>query len=145
MREDELRIRPFEEADRAPVASLWNTVFPDDPPRNAPEAVIGRKLRVQRELFLVAELGAVPVGTVIGGYDGYRGWIYHLAVAPEWRRRGIGRRLVGEAEAGLRALRCPKVNLQVRSENAAVLAFYAALGYRQEPRVSFGKLLETQE
>jgi ribosomal protein S18 acetylase RimI-like enzyme len=85
------------------------------------------------------------VGAVIAGFDGVRGWIYHLAVAPESRRRGIATQLVRAAEAGLRKLGCPKVNIQVRATNGEVVAFYRSLGYVVEERVSMGRRLEGAE
>ena len=140
--QDTLLGRPFSEVDEPSVVDLWNEVFPGDPPRNEPRAVIGRKLQVQRELFLVGEFQGDVVGTVIAGFDGYRGWVYHLAVHPRVRRRGFGRELMREAEVRLRALGCPKVNLQVRSSNTRVVEFYEALGYSTEARASLGKVLE---
>ena len=139
---DEFYVRPFAEADEPEVVTLWTEVFAGDPARNDPAAVIGRKLQFQRELFLVGEFRGGVVGTVVAGYDGYRGWVYHLAVHPRYRRRGFGRMLMREAENGLRAIGCPKLNLQVRSTNAEVIAFYKHLGYSMEDRVSFGKVLE---
>jgi len=97
---------------------------------------------VQRELFLVGEFQGDIVGTVIAGFDGYRGWVYHLAVQPRCRRRGFGRKLMRKAEARLKALGCPKLNLQVRSSNAEVIAFYERLGYSIEDHASLGKILE---
>jgi ribosomal protein S18 acetylase RimI-like enzyme len=137
-----LHVRPFLESDQPSVVALWSQVFADDPPRNEPRAVIDRKLRVQRELFLVGEFQGDIVGTVIAGFDGYRGWVYHLAVRPGVRRRGFGRALMQEAEARLKALGCPKLNLQVRSSNGGVIAFYEQLGYSIEDRASLGKILE---
>ena len=141
MPSDTLQIRPYHEDDEAAVVALWAEVFPGDPSRNEPRAVIRRKLGVQRELFLVGELNGDLVGTVIGGFDGYRGWVYHLAVLPRCRRRGFGRDLMHEVEARLKALGCPKLNLQVRSSNAEVIAFYERLGYAIEDRASLGKVL----
>jgi ribosomal protein S18 acetylase RimI-like enzyme len=80
-------------------------------------------------------------GTIMAGYDGHRGWLYSLAVAPEHRRRGIGSALVRHAEQELRKRGCLKINLQILEANAAVAAFYEALGYAVEPRVSLGKRL----
>ena len=137
-----LRVRPFSEDDEPSVVALWTEVFAGDPPRNEPRGVISRKLGVQRELFLVGEFQGQVVGTVIAGFDGYRGWVYHLAVHPRCRRRGFGRELMREAEARLKALGCPKLNLQVRSSNAEVIAFYERLGYSIEDRASLGKILE---
>jgi ribosomal protein S18 acetylase RimI-like enzyme len=132
-------IREYAESDRADVVALWSLVFADDPPRNAPDRVIERKLATQRELFLVAELGGRVVGTVLGGYDGFRGWVYHLAVHPDRRRKGLGRALMAAIEERLRALGCPKINLQVRARNRATAAFYERLGYCVEDHVSMGK------
>src|SRR5262245_48963396 len=117
-------IRQFQERDRNSLESLWSRVFPDDPPWNAPEIMIENKLKVQPELLLVADLDGAIVGAVMAGYDGVRGWIYHLAVAPEYRRRAIATDLIRTAESRLRALGCTKVNLQVRAENKEVVAFY---------------------
>jgi ribosomal protein S18 acetylase RimI-like enzyme len=117
-------------------------VFPDDPPRSAPARMIHGALAARPESLLVAELGGVVVGAVIAGWDGVRGWIYHLAVTPSQRRRGIATRLMRDAEATLRALGCPKINLQVRATNQGVVAFYRALGYQVEERLSMGRALD---
>ena len=135
-------IRPFRPEDRPALEQLWGRVFADDPPWNAPAVMIENKLKVQPELLLVAVLDEVLVGAVMAGFDGVRGWIYHLAVAPELRRRGIATQLVRAVESGLRKLGCAKVNLQVRATNAEVVAFYQNLGYILEERVSMGRRLE---
>ena len=135
-------VRAYAEADRSQVIDLWRTAFPDDPPRNQPDLIIDRKLDLQRELFLVALFEDRIIGVVIGGYDGFRGWIYHLAVNPAFRHRGFARLLVSEVETRLKALGCPKVNLQVRSHNVDVVEFYRRIGYILEEHVSMGKLLE---
>jgi ribosomal protein S18 acetylase RimI-like enzyme len=101
-------VREYAERDRAEVVALWNRVFADDPPRNAPERVIERKLGTQRELFLVAHVDGQVVGTVLGGYDGFRGWVYHLAVASEHRRAGIGRALMQQIEGGCAPSAAPR-------------------------------------
>jgi len=103
--------------------------------------MIARKLTVQPELLLAAIADGQLVGAVMGGFDGVRGWVHHLAVDPGWRGQGIGRRLMQAVEAGLGPLGCPKVNLQVRATNAEVIAFYRALGYELEARASLGKRL----
>jgi ribosomal protein S18 acetylase RimI-like enzyme len=136
-----MHIRTFQDADAAAVTALWREVFPHDPPHSAPDIVIRHKRAVQRELFFIAESDGALAGTVMAGYDGNRGWIYKLAVDPRQRRRGLGTALVRHAEAALRALDCPKINLQVRNSNAAVVAFYERLGYQVEPLVSMGKRL----
>ena len=67
--------------------------------------------------------------------------MYHLAVDPTQRRGGLGARLMRAAEDRLRARGCPKINLQVMEHNAEVVAFYTALGYAVEPRISMGKCI----
>jgi ribosomal protein S18 acetylase RimI-like enzyme len=106
--------------------------------------MIDNKLKVQPELLLVGKLGDTVVAAVMAGFDGVRGWIYHLAVAPDSRRRGFATQLVRAAEAGLRRLGCPKANLQVRATNTTVIAFYQSLGYELEERVNMGRALEPQ-
>jgi ribosomal protein S18 acetylase RimI-like enzyme len=128
-----LSVRTFTPADRAEVERLWTRVFADDPPTNAPRVMIDNKLRVQPDLFLVAAANNALVGTVMAGFDGVRGWIYHLAVSPEYRRRGIATALVRAAESRLARMGCPKVNLQVRATNQDVVAFYRRLGYGVDP------------
>jgi ribosomal protein S18 acetylase RimI-like enzyme len=137
-----LFVRSYRPADRDRLEALWQRVFPDDPPWNAPALMIDIKLRVQPELLLVGEHDTTIAGAVIAGFDGVRGWIYHLAVAPEFRRRGVATQLVRAAEDGLRKLGCAKVNLQVRATNHEVVAFYRSLGYEVEERVSMGRRLE---
>jgi ribosomal protein S18 acetylase RimI-like enzyme len=135
---DRFLIRPFRPADREPLDELWTRVFPDDPTWNAPAVIIENKLKVQPELLLVGELDGTIVGALMAGFDGVRGWLYHLAVAPEFRRRGFATGLVRAAEDRLRRLGCRKVNLQVRPMNHEVVAFYRSLGYEVEERVSMG-------
>jgi len=105
-----MEIRPFTSDDEAAVVQLWrecNLVVP----HNDPHEDIRRKLTVQPELFLVGLIAGKPVATVMAGYDGHRGWLNYLAVAPERRRAGLGRQMVAEAEKRLRCLGCPKINL----------------------------------
>lgn len=137
-----MEIRPYEEADRDSVVDLWRECGLVAP-GNDPFEDIDRKLHVQPELLLVGVIDGRVVGSVMAGYDGHRGWINYLAVSPASRRNGYGRLLTDEAEARLRAMGCPKVNLQVRSANAEVIEFYEAIGFAREDRLSMGKRLVT--
>lgn len=134
-------VRSFRAADRAALEQLWAQVFAADPPRNAPARMLDDKLKVQPELLLVAEVDETLAGAGIAGYDGVRGWLYHLAVLPQYRRHGIATQLVRAAESKLRGLGCRKVNLQIRATNSEVKAFYQSLGYEVEDRVSMGRVL----
>ncbi len=125
MTAENLVIRAYAETDEAQVVRLWREVFPDNPSWNVPKADIDRKLTVQRELFLVGERLGEIVATVMAGFDGHRGWVHLVAVAP----------------AQLREIGCTKVNLQVRATNQGVVSFYEKMGYAVEERVSMGKRL----
>ena len=135
-------LRPYRDGDEKAVVELWNRVEPDPSPWNLPRDDIARKLKVQRELFIVAELDGEIVGTVIGGWDGHRGWVYSVVVSPDHRRKGIGTALMKRIERDLAGTGCHKLNLQVRAGNQGAVAFYESLGYAVEDRVSMGKLLE---
>ena len=134
-------IRPFQPSDEGAVVQLWkecNLVVPwNDPLRD-----IRRKLRVQSELFLVGFVAGELAATVMAGYEGHRGWLNYLAVAPRFRRQGLGRKIVEEAEARLRQMGCPKINIQIRTGNTEVIEFYRRIGFKPDDVVSMGKRLE---
>jgi ribosomal protein S18 acetylase RimI-like enzyme len=96
-------------------------------------------------MFLVGTIDGAIVGSVMAGYDGHRGWINYLAVAPARRGEGLGRALMSAAEARLCAVGCPKINLQVRNTNTDALAFYERLGFAVDAAISMGKRLESDE
>ena len=137
---NEPTIRPFVLSDSEAVIKIWQACDLVRP-WNDPHKDIARKMRVNPELFLVAEVDDQLAGTVMGGYEGHRGWINYLAVLPEFQQQGIGRALMAEVEARLLALGCPKINLQVRSGNTAVIQFYGHLGYHIDDVISLGKRL----
>ncbi len=137
-------IRPFSEEDTDAAVTLW-TDCSLVRPWNDPRADIARKLTEQPELFLVGEIERRIVGTAMAGYDGHRGWVHYLAVDPTLHRTGLGRQLMSEVERLLKERGCPKLNLQVRSDNLQVLAFYRGLGYGEDQVVSLGKRLILDE
>jgi ribosomal protein S18 acetylase RimI-like enzyme len=139
----DVSVRLYEEADEQAVVAIWNAVLADPAPWNEPRFVIAKKLATQRELFFVGIVEDAVVGTAMGGFDGHRGWLYAVAVRPDRQRLGIGGALVRHVEAKLVALGCPKVNLQVRATNRAVVSFYERLGYVVEERIQMGKRLVT--
>jgi len=136
-----MQIRPFQTADQDAVVALW-TRCALVRPWNDPHQDIRRKLKVRPDLFLVGILEGRVVASVMAGYEGHRGWLNYLAVAPEHQRRGYARALVTEAERLLRQAGCPKINLQVRTSNHGVLEFYRRLGYSTDEVVSMGKRIE---
>jgi ribosomal protein S18 acetylase RimI-like enzyme len=137
-------IRPFQPSDGTAVVRLWkdcNLVVPwNDPHRD-----ILRKLRVQPELFLVGFVSDELVAAIMAGYEGHRGWLNYLAVAQHFRRQGLGRKMVAEAEARLREMGCPKINIQIRTGNTEVIEFYRRVGFKPDDVVSMGRRLESDE
>lgn len=138
----------YRAADQAQVIALWERCGLVRP-WNVPAADLAAKLAFQPELLFVAEDPRSTddderriVGSVMAGYEGHRGWINYLAVDPRLRRAGLGRALMERAEVALRALGCPKINLQVRTDNSDVVAFYRALGFEIDEAVSLGKRLD---
>lgn len=140
-----MKIRTVQAADAEAIVALWRVVFPEyeDParPQRDPRANIARKLAFGDGLFWLLEIDGRVTGTAMAGYDGHRGWIYSIGVAPEERRRGLGGILLAHAEAQLRARGCPKINLQVLPARVEALGFWQAAGYRPDPVASFGKRL----
>ncbi|MCC6607773.1 MAG: GNAT family acetyltransferase [Anaerolineae bacterium] len=132
-------IRSFHLADSEAVIAVWEACQMTVP-WNDPHKDITRKMQVNPELFLVAEgVNGRILGTVMGGYEGHRGWINYLAVSPDCQGQGIGRALMAAVETRLAALGCAKINLQVRSSNRAVIQFYGHLGYHIDDVISLGK------
>lgn len=135
-----MKIRAFSVADEAAVVELWRRCDLVRP-WNDPHKDIQRKLNTQPELFLVGETAGQLVATVMAAFDGHRGWVNYLAVSPAHRNAGLGRALMRYVEALLEARGCPKLNLQVRTTNHAVLEFYRRIGYAQDEVVSLSKRL----
>lgn len=139
-----MEIRSFRPEDESATVALWQQCDLVRPWNN-PHQDIARKLCVRPELFLVGVLDGQIVASVMIGYEGHRGWINYLAVAPEHRRKGFGRLLISEAERRLRQTGCPKINLQIRATNQGVIEFYRRLGYSVDDVVSMGKRLVPDE
>ena len=87
----------------------------------------------------MGELEGRIIATCMAGYDGHRGWIYYLMVDPDLQGKGYGRQIMQKAEELLKAAGCPKINLQVRSNNIDVLKFYHSIGYEIDEVMSMGK------
>jgi ribosomal protein S18 acetylase RimI-like enzyme len=139
--EDAVLIRPYEPGDEAGVLALWREALFDAAPHNDPALSLRKKIAAEDGLLLVAVVDGAVAGTVMGGWDGHRGWIYSVAVGSRHRRRGIGTALLRRMEAVLAERGCLKLNLQVRAANAAVTAFYRSLGFAVEDLISMGKRL----
>ncbi|MDM9384013.1 GNAT family acetyltransferase [Chlorogloeopsis sp. ULAP01] len=133
-------VRPYQEQDEEQVIELWHNcglVVPWNHPRKD----IWLKLQVQPELFLIGLVETQVIATIMAGYEGHRGWLNYLAIAPEYQRQGIGQYMVEQVITKLKAMNCPKINLQIRTFNTSVIKFYECLGFKIDDVVSMGKRL----
>ena len=132
-------IRAYRPGEGQRLRAFWETVgfrsLGDD------DASLDRLAERNPGLVLLAEVGDRVVATAMGAWDGRRGWMYHVAVADDLQRSGLGRRLVQEIERRLRAVGCPKVNVVVTDDNLGGRRFWEALGYTMLGARQFGREL----
>jgi ribosomal protein S18 acetylase RimI-like enzyme len=132
-------IRAFKPSDAPALRALWSDAglgsSEDD------DASLRRFAERNPGLLLVATERRTIVGSALGAWDGRRGWIYHVAVAPDLRRSGLGTRLVREVEAKLLELGGTKVNAIVRDDNPSAVLFWEAAGYSRAPTRLFRRQL----
>lgn len=135
-----MELRPYRDGDGDRLRTFWLAcgikIRPGDD-----DAALRRFAERNPGLFLLAEENGHLVGSALAGWDGRRGWLYHVAVHPDERRRGLGRELVAEIETRLRAIGCPKVNLIVWEDNTWAMRFWEALGYARATTVEYEKEL----
>jgi N-acetylglutamate synthase len=130
--------------DYEPARQLWLSIEKGvHLGRSDQPAEIEKKLQRDPDLFLVAEAAGRIVGTVIGGYDGRRGLVYHLAVDQHLRRLGIGGRLLEEVEARLQRKGCLRCYLLVTADNPEAMQYYQNRGWEHmEHILPFAKDLD---
>ena len=135
-----LKIRKFNPTDAPAVIVLWQS---SDlvVPWNDPQRDIDRKLADSPDLFFVGEIDDRLIAACMAGYDGHRGWIYYLAVDPDFRRQGLATQIMQHAEAVLKARGCPKIDLMVRDTNQPAVDFYQRIGYKKDPVLVLGRRL----
>jgi ribosomal protein S18 acetylase RimI-like enzyme len=132
------QLRPATAEDSAGVLELWREAA--EPTSTDSAEALGNLLRRDPEALIVAEAGARIVGSVIAGWDGWRGAIYRLAVAPDHRRRGLGRALLRAAEEHLTALGGRRLHAIVVKSNANAVAFWTATDWEhQDGQLRFAK------
>ncbi len=135
------RIRPGRSADVEAVLDLWRRAEASPSSTESAEDVRGLLGR-DPDALLLAESDGEIVGSLIVGWDGWRGTFYRLAVDPRARRRGLATALVRAGEERLRALGAHRLNAIVESEEADAMAIWAAAGYElQTARSRFVKNL----
>lgn len=135
-------IRTATAADVDAVLALWGTAGP--PSKSLPDTEAGVLALLDRDpgALLVAEEEGEVVGTVIVTFDGWRCYLYRMAVAVSHRRRGIGRALVDAAEARIRELGGVRADALTLKDDEAARAYWRTLGYEPDLRlVRWGKRL----
>ncbi len=126
--------------DYASVFELWSHAGPGIHLRRSDELhEIAKKLQRDPDLFLIADTQGEIIGTVLGGFDGRRGMVYHLAVADAFRGRGVGSALMDNLELQLRAKGCIRIYLLVGQDNLEAIRFYEARGWTRMDLNAFGK------
>ncbi len=132
MSDAELTIRQFiYPDDYQAVYTLWSQAGPGIHVRLSDEPQeIEKKIARDPDLFLLAELGGRIIGSVLGGFDGRRGMMYHLAVAREHRQQGVGEKLVNALEQRLREKGCIRYYLLVTRDNEMAIRFYERRGWK---------------
>ncbi len=139
---EHLRIEPYTKYAQQQVIDLWATCDLSKP-WNDPILDIQRKLIHSPDLFYLAWIKDILVGSFMAGYDGHRRWIYYLGVAPQFQGKGIAKQLVEHGENHLIKIGCPKINLMVRKTNTPAIGFYKTKGYKDDPVVVLSKRLVT--
>jgi len=118
--------------DYSQVISLWKNAGPGIHLRRSDEKEeITKKLLRDPDLFLVVESGGRIIGTVMGGFDGRRGMVYHLAVEHAYRRLGIGKALMSELEKRMKLKGCIRTYLLVTHDNVDAIRFYESQDWEQ--------------
>jgi ribosomal protein S18 acetylase RimI-like enzyme len=138
------QVRNYRNTDKADVIELWQACGLVVPWNN-PQRDIERKLRVQSELFLIGFSDGKIIATAMAGYEGHRGWVNYLAVKPDYQMQGVGKLMMEAAERRLLKMGCPKLQVQVRTNNSGVIEFYQKLGYQIDDVVNIGKRLIADE
>lgn len=133
-----MQISSASKSDMDSVIALWKACELTRP-WNDPAADYQMALMTETSDILLARKEDALIASVMVGFDGHRGWVYYLAVAPEHRRDGLGRIMMAEAEKWLKDRAAPKIQLMVRDDNAQAIGFYKALGYETQPVVTIGK------
>jgi N-acetylglutamate synthase len=125
----EIQTREFRIEDYEAAIELWNRVEGLDVAEGDDRETIRRFLGQNPGLSRIAMDGAVIVGAVLCGHDGRRGYVYHLAVDPTYRERGVGRRLIDECLAGLKRVGLERANILVANDNPRGREFWKSCGW----------------
>ncbi len=123
-----IAFREVRDDESAAVLALWRGAYGTVGVTDSLDDVL-QAARGSNSVLLVAEEEGRIVGTVIGGFDGWRGNIYRLAVHPEYQRQGIARRLVSDVEARLAEMGAKRITALVERDHPWATGFWDAAGY----------------
>ncbi|UCC69449.1 MAG: GNAT family N-acetyltransferase, partial [Armatimonadota bacterium] len=141
----ELSIRSYRPTDYPGFLRLWEACS-FEASLNDAEDVLAARAADPRGFVLVGEADGAIIATVMGHMDRRWGWVQRLAVHPEHRRQGLGRRLTQEAERRLAALGAYRVVLLARRDSAAAVGLYQSLGYEiWDPVIVMSRRLDGEE
>ena len=129
MKTRETRIRQFAPSDQIELVELW-AVCELLQSWNDPLEDIHLCVTTPSSELVVADSAGQLIGSAMLGHDGHRGWVYYLAVHPNWQRNGIGRSLMSYAEGWMDQRQVPKIQAMIRADNLPVRGFYRRLGYQ---------------
>jgi len=135
-----VEIRDLRRNDADALRALWRACGIRDRPGDDDASLAAMAAR-NPGLCIVGSEGDRIVASALAGFDGRRGWLYHVATHPDVRRRGIATRLVRTIEDRLRAMDCRKLNLIVWEGDDDAMAFWTGIGYYREKTVEFAKEL----
>jgi ribosomal protein S18 acetylase RimI-like enzyme len=138
---DNLVLREFRfPSDYPQVIDLWQNAGPGIHVRRSDEKQeLAKKLQRDPDLFLVAEANDKIIGAVLGGFDGRRGMVYHLAVEAGLRNKGLGALLMNELERRMKEKGCLRSYLLVTRDNLEAIRFYEKNGWERMDLLIFGK------
>jgi ribosomal protein S18 acetylase RimI-like enzyme len=135
---DDIKIRGFRIEDYNRVMEIWaEGGLPLKPQGRDSRENVGKQIREPNVLFLVAEQGGRVIGTVLATHDGRKGWINRLAVDAKSRQKGIGARLVREAEHRLEDVGMEILACLIEDDNAVSMAVFEKLGYKKHPEIIY--------
>ena len=143
---DDVRIQPMTMEDYNDVRSLWLTITGfgirtlDDSP-----ADIRRFILRNPTTSVVARVGNRIVGSILCGSDGRQGSLYHVCVAREFRRKGIGTKMVAYCMQQLKLMGINKVSLIAFTKNDAGNAFWNRIGWIRRTDVNYYEFILNQE
>ena len=128
------RIRRFKTDDYCEIVRLWERVGLAEKGENTKEDFIDQQ-KVAEDLFLVYEVDGKIIGTVVGGWDGWRAWIYRIAVAPEHHRKGVGSKLISEITDRLSSRGAKRFRALIMSDNDPSKSLFQKTGFKLHEKI----------